>query len=158
MNFLTPLYLLGAALVALPIVLHLLRRDVAPPVPFTAVSLLRKTPVDRSRRHRLRDLILLAARIGALLLLAASFARPYVAGAPGTTRTTIVAIDRSFSMAAPSRFERARALARTAIDEAPGDRVGVIAFDDRADVVARPGPAGDARAALAAPPPRGGRP
>ena len=38
MSFLTPLYLAGAALIALPIVLHLLRRDVAPPVPFTAVQ------------------------------------------------------------------------------------------------------------------------
>jgi len=149
MSFLTPLYLFGAALIALPLILHLLRRDVAPPVPFTAVSLLRKSPVDRSRRHRLRDLILLAARICALLLLAASFARPYHAAAPATTRTTIVAIDRSFSMGAPSRFERARILARQAIDQAGGDRVGVIAFDDRADLVARPGPAGEARAALA---------
>jgi uncharacterized protein (DUF58 family) len=84
-----------------------------------------------------------------LLLLAASFARPYHAAAPATTRTTIVAIDRSFSMGPPSRFERARTLARQAIDQANGDRIGVIAFDDRADVIARPGIAGDARAALA---------
>ena len=83
MSFLNPLYLVGAALIALPIVLHLLRRDVAPPVPFTAVRLLRKTAVDRSRRHRLRDLLLLAARVCALLLLAASFARPYLAGGRG---------------------------------------------------------------------------
>ena len=84
MSFLTPLYLAGAALIAIPIVLHLLRRDVAPPLAFTAVSLLRKTTVDRSRRHRLRDLLLLAARICALLLLAGSFARPYLAGrSPG---------------------------------------------------------------------------
>ena len=104
MSFLTPLYLAGAALIALPIVLHLLRRDVAPSVPFTAVSLLRKSPVDRSRTHRLRDLLLLAARICALLLLAGSFARPYVAGARTTSRTTVIAIDRSFSMATPARF------------------------------------------------------
>src|SRR6267142_789418 len=148
MSFLTPLYLVGAALIALPIVLHLLRRDVAPPVPFTAVSLLRQSPVDRSRRHRLRDLLLLAARICALVLLAGSFARPFVAGAPSAGRTTIVAIDRSFSMAAPARFERARALARETIDRASNGRIAVIAFDDRADVVAAPGTAADARAAL----------
>src|SRR5438876_11795223 len=110
-SFLTPLYLAGAALVALPIILHLLRRDVAPPVVFTAVRLLKKSPVDRSRKHRLRDLLLLAARVAALLFLAGSFARPYLANAPATSRTTVVAIDRSFSMAAPARFERARALA-----------------------------------------------
>jgi hypothetical protein len=150
MSFLTPLYLGGAALIALPIILHLLRRDVAPPVPFTAVSLLRKSPVDRSRKHRLRDLLLLAARVVALLLLAASFARPYLAGAVPTGRTTIVALDRSFSMADPARFERARALARDAIEQARGDRVALVAFDDRADVVSAAGTAADARAALAA--------
>ena len=149
MSFLTPLYLAGAALVALPIVLHLLRRDVAPPVPFTAVRLLRKTAVDRSRRHRLRDLLLLAARVCALLLLAASFARPYLAGAAPTTRMTVVAVDRSFSMGTPALLDRARALAREAIDAAAGDRIAVIGFDDRADVLASPGSAADARAAVA---------
>ena len=148
MSFLSPLYLVGAALVALPIVLHLLRRDVAPPVPFTAVRLLRNTAVDRSRRHRLRDLLLLAARVCALLLLAASFARPYVAGAVTTGRTTVVAVDRSFSMAAPGRMERARALAWEAVDAAAGDRIAIVAFDDRADVLAVPGTAADARAAV----------
>ena len=150
MSFLTPLYLIGAALVALPIVLHLLRRDVAPPVPFTAVRLLQKSVVDRSRRHRLRDLMLLAARVGALLLIAASFARPYRAGAAPATRTTVVAIDRSFSMGTAAMLERARTLAREAIDGAAGDRIAVIGFDDRADVLAAPGPASDARAAAAA--------
>lgn len=150
MSFLTPLYLAGAALIALPIVLHLLRRVVAPAVPFTAVNLLRKTPVDQSRHHRLRDLLLLAARVAALLLLAGSFARPYLAGAAPTGRTTVVAVDRSFSMADPARFERARALAREAIDQSPGDRVALVAFDERADVVAAPGTASAAREALPA--------
>jgi hypothetical protein len=148
MSFLTPLYLLGAALIALPIVLHLLRRDVAPPVPFTAVHLLRQTTVDRSRRHRLRDLLLLAMRVAALLLLAASFGRPYRAAAVATSRRTIIAIDRSFSMASPARIARARELARQAIDESRGDRLVVVAFDDRADVLSS-GSAAEARAAVA---------
>ena len=66
MSFLYPAFLLGALAIAVPIVLHLLRRDVAPEVPFTAVHLLRKSPIERSRRRRLRDLLLLAARIAAL--------------------------------------------------------------------------------------------
>src|SRR6476469_10063350 len=118
MSFITPWYLAGAALIALPIVLHLLRRDVAPPVPFTAVRLLRRSAVERSRRHRLRDLLLLAARVTALLLLAGSFARPYIARAGSTGRATVVLLDRSFSMSAPGRFARAQQLAREAIDQA----------------------------------------
>lgn len=150
MNFLYPAFLIGAALVAVPIVLHLLRRDAAPPVPFTAVRLLRTSPIERSRRRRLRDLLLLAARVTALLLLAAAFARPYFGRDTSSGSIRIVAIDRSFSMGAPGHFARALDLARASIDEAGvGERVAVIAFDDRAAVVAGPSGAADARAALA---------
>ena len=151
MNFLYPVFLAGAALIAIPVVLHLLRRDVAPEVPFSAVRLLRKSPIERSRRRRLRDLLLLAARIGALSLLATAFARPYAAGShAAATRVRIVAIDRSFSMGAPGTFDRALALARRAVDEAAaGERVAVMAFDERADLVAPPGSAAEGRAALA---------
>src|SRR5512145_912666 len=128
MNFLYPAFLIGAALVAIPIVLHLLRRDVAPPVPFTAVRLLRRSPIERSRRRRLRDLLLLAARVTALALLAVAFARPYLTGAASAASLRVVAIDRSFSMGAPGRFARAAEMARAAIGEASaGERVAVIA-------------------------------
>lgn len=149
MSWLYPAFLIGGLAIAIPIVLHLLRRDVAPEVPFTAVRLLRKSPVERSKRRRLRDVLLLATRVLAVLLLAAAFARPYVqAGASAGVR--IVAIDRSFSMGAPGRFERAMELARAAIDDSGGaDRVAVIAFDERAAVLAEPGTQADAREALA---------
>jgi len=149
MNFLHPAFLIGAALVAIPIVLHLLRRDIAPEVPFTAVRLLRKSPVERSKRRRLRDLLLLAARVTALLLFAAAFARPYLLGGAASGPLTIVAVDRSYSMGAPGHFAKALDLARAAIDDAGPGRVAVLAFDERADVVAAPGAAADARAALA---------
>jgi hypothetical protein len=147
-RFLAPLYLVGVVLVALPILLHLFRRDVKPRVPFTAVRLLRGVRVDRSRNRRLRDKILLAARVAALLLLATAFARPYRAGSTRDTPLTIVAVDRSFSMGAPGTFERALAIARSEIDRAARTRVAVIAFDDRAEVLAGPGLAEDARTAL----------
>ena len=150
MNFLYPAFLLGALATAIPIVLHFLRRDVAPEVPFSAVRLLRRSPVSRSRRRRLRDLVLLAARIVALLLLAAAFARPYIVGATGSSSLRIVAVDRSFSMGPPGRFVHAIDLARRAVDDArPGERVAILAFDDRADIIEPPGPAAAARAALA---------
>lgn len=151
MSFLYPAFLLGALAVALPIALHLLRRDVAPEVPFSAVRLLRRSPIDRSRRRRLRDLILLAARVTALVLLAFAFARPYLTGSAGTPGIRIVAVDRSFSMAAPGRFQEAVKLASQAVaDASAGERVAVIAFDDRAELVAAPGSAADAHEALSA--------
>src|SRR3954469_4610329 len=128
MSFLTPLYLLGTLAIAVPVVLHLLRRDVAPEVEFTAVRWLPRSAVPRSRRRRLRDLLLLAARVAALLLLSAAFARPYRANAAmAASSIRLVAIDRSFSMGAPGRFAQARDLARRAIDEAgSGERVALI--------------------------------
>lgn len=151
MAFLYPAFLLGALAIALPVVLHLLRRDVAPEVPFSAVRLLRRSPIERSRRRRLRDLLLLAARVTALALLAIAFARPYFTGAASPAPLRVVAIDRSYSMGAPGRFARAVDMARAAIGEAGvGDRVAVIAFDEGADVIAAPGPAGDARSVLGA--------
>jgi hypothetical protein len=132
MSFLYPAFLLGALAVAIPVVLHFLRREVAPEVPFSAVRLLHRPPVPRGRRRRLRDLLLLVARAAALLLLSAAFARPYVKGAAASSALRIVAIDRSFSMGAPGAFAHALEIARRAVDEAgTGEGVGVIAFDDR---------------------------
>ncbi|MEO7271298.1 MAG: BatA domain-containing protein [Vicinamibacterales bacterium] len=148
MSFLFPAFLIGGLAIAIPIVLHLLRRDVAPEVPFSAVHLLQPSPIERSKRRRLRDVLLLAARIAALLLLAAAFARPYRAGAVAPARMAIIAVDRSFSLSAPGAFDRARALARTAVDDAGSARVAVIAFDERAEVVAMPGSGAAARDAI----------
>jgi hypothetical protein len=148
-NFLYPAFLAGALAIAIPVVLHLLRRDVAPEVPFSAVRLLRRTPIEQTRRRRLKDLLLLAARVAALLLLATAFARPYLMSAEGGLPLQIVAVDRSFSMGAPGVFDRALLQARETIDRlARGARVAVIAFDDRADLVALPASASEARAAL----------
>ena len=151
MSFLYPAFLIGALAVAIPIVLHLLRRDVAPEVPFSAVRLLRRAPIEQTRRRRIRDLLLLAARVAALLLLAAAFARPYFTDRAAGSPLRIVAIDRSYSMAAPGAFDRALGVARDAIDASGrGDRVAVIAFDDRAEVVLASGSPSEARSALEA--------
>jgi hypothetical protein len=149
MAFLYPAFLLGALAIALPVVLHLLRREIAPEVPFTAVRLLRHSPIERTRRRRLRDLLLLLARIAALGLLAIAFARPYFTHASSLPRLRIVAIDRSYSMGAPGQWPRVVQLAREAVAQAnAGEQIAVIAFDDRAEVIGQPGSASDARAAL----------
>jgi hypothetical protein len=141
LSFLSPLFLIGLLGVAIPIALHLFRRESGPVVPFSAVRFLQRAPVQQTHRRRLHDLLLLALRVAALTLLALSFARPYLAAGKGPTSAgvTIVAVDRSFSMSGPGQFARARELALGVIDDIPrGDRVAVIAFDDRAEVLAAP--------------------
>ena len=77
LSFLSPLFLFGAAAAAVPIVLHLLKREPEARVRFSAVKLLKRAPVEHTQRRRLRELILLALRVTALVLLALAFARPF---------------------------------------------------------------------------------
>ncbi len=149
--FLSPLFLAGAAAAAIPIVLHLLRREPEPRLKFPTVQLLKHAPVEMTERRRLRELLLLALRVAALVLLALAFARPFLASgaALASAGATIVAIDTWYSLSAPGHMERAKALARQAIDGAPrGDLVGVVGFADTADALVMPG--GDRALARAA--------
>jgi hypothetical protein len=61
-SFLSPLFLVGAAAAAVPIVLHLLKREPEQRVKFGAVQLLKRAPVEDTQKHRLRELLLLALR------------------------------------------------------------------------------------------------
>lgn len=138
-SFLFPAFLAGALVAAIPFVLHLARRAAPPRVPFSDIRFLKRAPLLQARRRRIRERLLLALRIVALLLLAFAFARPFfdATGLSGR-RVTMVALDRSFSLS-PERFARARDEARAAIAEAPADDlVGLVTFDERAAVVAAP--------------------
>ncbi len=140
LSFLSPLFLAGAAAAAIPIVLHLLKREPEARVKFSAVKLLKAAPVENTERRRLRELLLLAMRIAALVLLALAFARPFFAsGSAHTADTTVVALDTSYSMSGPDRFARAQQLAKEAIRRAPaGGLVAVVTFSDEAAVAVAP--------------------
>jgi hypothetical protein len=142
-GFLAPLFMLGALAAAVPIVLHLLKREPEARVRFAAVKLLQLAPVEQSARRRLREWLLLALRVGAIVLLSLAFARPFfsrtVEAEPAGV--VVVALDTSFSLSAPGRFERAQELARSAIRQAPPDAlVAVVRFADDAEVATPPTP------------------
>ena len=151
MAFLSPLFLLGALAAAIPVVLHLLRREPEGRVKFAAVMMLRSAPVEHADRRRLRQLLLLALRVAALLLLSLAFARPFLASDAASTASgvTMVALDTSQSLSAPGQFARAQQLAKDAVGRAPsGHLVGVLTFADGVQIVAAP--SGDRALATAA--------
>ena len=141
LSFLVPGFLVGCLAVAIPVVLHLLRRERLPRVLFSDIRFLQVARVEQTRRRRLRELLLLALRVAALLLLAFAFARPFLTDvAAPDLPVTIVLVDTSFSLSGPGQSVRVRAQALEAIAATPDDRlVGVVAFDDAARVVAVPG-------------------
>ena len=136
MSFLFPLFFVGALAVAIPIVLHLWKHEVAPPVAFSDIRFLRRAPVMHRRRRRLRELLLLALRVAALLLFVLAFTRPFLDASGSFSRdVTVVVLDRSFSMGGPETFPRARAAAGAAIADAPAEHaVGLVVFDHRAEI------------------------
>ncbi len=139
MAFLSPWFLLGALAAIVPILLHLFARDRAPRLPFSDVRFLERAFVRRDRRRRVRELLLLALRVAALLLLALAFARPFLDAAGGVRRITVIAVDRSLSLSAPGQMALARERALEAVAATPADEsVAVVAFDDAGEVLARP--------------------
>lgn len=153
-SFLSPLFLLGALAAAVPILLHLFHRKSDVVIDFPSVKLLTRAPVQHHRRRQLRELVLLALRVAALVLLAVSFARPYVTGAaaPLSAPVTVIALDTSMSLSAPGQFAKAQQAAVQAVEQAPASNaVGLIAFADAATVAAPPtSDRGAVRAAIAA--------
>ncbi|MEE2947517.1 MAG: BatA domain-containing protein [Verrucomicrobiota bacterium] len=136
MSFLTPLYLLGALGVAIPVILHLLHDRPKNKHLFGSLMFLDKTkpPVDRKRRPT--HLLLLLLRCLALLLLAFVFARPFVAvDNPAETQRdrkwVTVLLDRSASMQRGDLWAQAKAKMQTAFEQLGlGDRFSLIAYDD----------------------------
>src|SRR5437867_1529612 len=76
--FLNPWLLLGAAAVAVPVVLHLIMRQQPQRLEFPALRFIRQREQSNKRRMRLRHLLLLLLRCLAICLLALALARPRI--------------------------------------------------------------------------------
>ena len=142
MSFLFPLYLLGAAALAVPILLHLRRRPPKEHIPFSSHLFLEKTPERLTRRTRLERWLLLALRCLALLLLALAFSRPFLESMTlpseaGSRTRAIILVDRSASMHREDLWDRTLEAAREAIRRyRDTDEVALAFFDEGFDLAA----------------------
>ena len=110
-SFLSPLFLIGAIAAAVPILLHLFHRKTEVVIDF---------PGGQPAEARAGRSSIAAGGCASCccwrcasrrcVLLALSFARPYLAGAvaPESAPLTVIAVDTSMSMSAPGQFDRAR--------------------------------------------------
>ncbi|MBW3536099.1 MAG: VWA domain-containing protein, partial [Gemmatimonadetes bacterium] len=151
MGFLSPLVLLAALAVAVPLFLHLVQRHESRRVAFPALRYLLRTERDHARRIRFRQLLLLLLRVAVMLLLVLAGARLFLRGAGGAHEPTALAIvlDNSLSASRVQGEERVldrlKALAERTLDLAgPDDRVWVVRAGEPWDVVT-PGDAVAAR-------------
>ncbi len=153
---LVPAFLVGAAAIVIPIVVHLRRRPTSKVVPFPSLMFLEKVPIKAEQKRRIHNWFLLSLRALALILLAAAFARPFFTDASSLAATgsgpteRVVLLDRSWSMVAEDRWQRGlNAAAEAVAGLGPLDRVSLVVFDQGAETVVRGAPdAQPIRAAL----------
>lgn len=137
MSFLSPLALIGLALVSLPFVIHLLSRRRAGKLNFPTLRYLRETPSYRLRPRRIRQPLLLALRVLALVLLVLGIARPLLTLRSQSRQTRLILIDASLSMRAQNRAASAREEARAIINKLAQDEpAAIISFSSESYVLA----------------------
>jgi hypothetical protein len=138
MSFLAPLFLALGAAAGVPLLLHLMRRNIATRVDFPAARYLLRAEAEHSRSLRLRNLLLMLLRVLLILVLALAAARPFLPGlgvGHGPTAVAVV-LDNSLSTTAvvggSAVFDRLRDAARQLIAAStPEDRLWLVTADGR---------------------------
>src|SRR6267142_6137707 len=137
MWFLSPLFWLGIAAVAAPILVHLVRRTRARKIEFPALIFLKQVPQRTIRRRTLRNLLLLILRCLAILLIVLAFTRPFFTGSSRAKESdsagaTVILVDSSLSMRREQLFAAATQRAESIIDDARNDeRLALMTFGNR---------------------------
>src|SRR5256885_12924795 len=146
MSFLNPFLLFGSLALAIPILIHLVRREKSEIIPFSSLMFLLKVPKRSIRQQKIKNLLLMALRLLILALLVGAFARPYLTqpakpagNNASANRGVVLMLDNSYSMRYGNNFDRLKAEAQKRIDSMrASDRMAIIAFNENATLLARP--------------------
>lgn len=134
MGFLSPWFLLGLGSLALPVYLHLLKRDVAERVTFSSLMFFERSRQSSVKHRKIDHRLLLAARLLLLLLMVLAFANPFLnfSASAGDASLRLVVVDNSPSMAAGGNLEKAKREAAQLLASLPkGGRLQGATFDNR---------------------------
>jgi len=102
MHFLYPAFLFALISLAIPVIIHLFNFRRYQKVYFSNVQFLKEIQEQQASRRNLKERLILASRLLALLFLILAFARPYVPGKNATNvgkqQIVSIFIDNSYSM------------------------------------------------------------
>ncbi|KAB2828044.1 MAG: VWA domain-containing protein, partial [Candidatus Dadabacteria bacterium] len=130
-SLLNPMFLIGLAAVALPVIAHLISRKSGVTKKFPAVRFLIASQGDASARSRLKDLLLLLLRAAVIVLLVLAFAKPalfsYAPAGASDPKSVAIVVDNSFSMGYENNFGLAKEKAAELIDTLPDGSFGIVA-------------------------------
>ena len=135
MSFVYPWFLWALLAIALPIIIHLFHFRRFKTVYFTNVKFLKEVKEQTSARSKLKHLLVLLARIMAVIALVLAFSMPFIPAKNGTSRAgnkdVSIYFDNSFSMSAESEDVRLVEKARTRITEI----INAYGVDDRIQIL-----------------------
>lgn len=143
MSFLAPLFLLGLLATAIPVAIHLIRRDNPPTVMFGTLRFIKQTRKRLLMFQKMQQWLLLLLRTLLVLLLVLVFARPLLHQSgmsqllAGNPESVVLVVDRSVTM----QFADRDARLREALDDSlallsEGDEVALVIFGEDARLVA----------------------
>jgi hypothetical protein len=146
MGLFAPWFLAGLAGLALPLYLHLLKRQTTTPKPVSSLMFFESRTQASTRHRRLRYFLLLSLRLLVLLLLILAFANPFINRNPATlssNRLVLLVVDNSFSMRAgagvgDTRLAAAKAAAMSVLSGKGAARAQVAAFGSQLRLMTQP--------------------
>jgi hypothetical protein len=166
-SFLAPPFLFLAGAIAVPLLIHLMRRRLGVKLDFPAARYLARAEKEHSRTLKIRNLLLMMLRVLALLAIVIAAARPVARwlGSGHAPTAIAVVIDNSLSSSVVVNgrplLDQFKTMARDVLSNATSaDRVWLVTIDGRVrggtasalrDEISRLEPtagAGDAAAAL----------
>nr|WP_067063476.1 BatA domain-containing protein [Mucilaginibacter sp. L294] len=102
MHFLYPAFLFALLTLVIPVIIHLFNFRRYKKVYFSNVQFLKEVQEQQASNRNLKERLILASRLLALLFLVLAFARPYIPGAnevnTGKQQVVSVFVDNSYSM------------------------------------------------------------
>jgi len=102
MHFLYPAFLFALTALAIPVIIHLFNFRKYQKVYFSNVQFLREVQEQQASRKNLKERLILAARLLAVLFLVLAFARPFIPGRnaanSGKQQAVSIFVDNSYSM------------------------------------------------------------
>lgn len=104
MHFLYPAFLFALAALAIPVIIHLFNFRKYQKVYFSNVQFLKEIQEQQASRRNLKERLILASRLLAILFLVLAFARPFIPGKnaanSGKQQVVSIFVDNSYSMQA----------------------------------------------------------
>jgi hypothetical protein len=135
-SFLAPLYLFLGAAIAVPLLIHLMRRRIGLRVDFPAARYLLRAERENSRTLRIKNLLLMLLRVLAVLAVAFAAARPLAewVGAGHAPTALAVVVDNSLSSSVVVNgrplLDQFKSMARDVVSSATSaDRVWIVTID-----------------------------